>query len=295
MSGLVIEQYSKVHQANSAYQKSAVRDRRKASDKIANTCQKLSGDDFRACISDEIEANYTDQATNEGLQVQKDMALWAFWMFVVSAFMAGLTTVGVWFIYKTLEATRDTLNEAGKTTAAANKTNEIMYAERRPWVTIRREINAILTLRTLEGEAKKAGYSCVGFLRWQFHPENVGNSPAFGFYTKQNLACVASFEEARSGLNNFVDSVDVDWQTKSESTIFPGETALFRESEVSSALTLTPSNGNYLVLYHGIFYRSQESDISGVEARVLFVEFDKSQLGPWTVKLLEMGRDRITR
>ncbi|MGB5213072.1 MAG: hypothetical protein WBN88_05415 [Anderseniella sp.] len=124
MGGFLIEQYAKVHQVNAAYQKNSESDRRETSEKIADACQGLSPEAFRVCISDKIETYYTDQSTNEGLKAQKDMALSAFWMFAVSAFMAGLTAAGVWFIYKTLQATKDTLAEAKETSKAAWQTVE---------------------------------------------------------------------------------------------------------------------------------------------------------------------------
>lgn len=122
---LIIEQYSKVHLVNAAYQKNSENDRKIASQKIAQTCKLPNFIAFRKCVADHLETYYADQATNEDLQAQKDMALWAFWVVLVSVLTAFITLVGVWYVKNTLKATADAVT-------AANKTNEIMLNEQRP-------------------------------------------------------------------------------------------------------------------------------------------------------------------
>lgn len=48
-----------------------------------------------------------EQRATDDLRAQKEMALWAKWMFVASAFSVFLTAIGIWLIGRTLIYTRD--------------------------------------------------------------------------------------------------------------------------------------------------------------------------------------------
>ena len=120
-TALVLSEYAKVHSSNAAYQQNAERDRRIASEEIAGACADRTGEAFRLCIADRMEAYYRDQVTNEDLRAQQDMAFWAAALFISST---TLTAIGIWLLYMTLSATQQTLIEAGKTTDAANRTIE---------------------------------------------------------------------------------------------------------------------------------------------------------------------------
>lgn len=119
VGAIMSEQYVKRHHASAEYQRNAESDRRAASHKVAEACQDRTGDAFRACISEHIETYYRDQAANEDLQAQQDMAYWAGALFFSSTILTG---IGIYLLYGTLSATRETLHEAERATAIANRT-----------------------------------------------------------------------------------------------------------------------------------------------------------------------------
>lgn len=136
-TAMVLSEYAKVHSSNAAYQQNAEHDRRIASEEIASACENRTEAAFRLCIADRVETYYRDQATNEDLQAQQDMAFWAAALFVSSTI---LTAIGIWLLYRTLSATQQTLIEAGRTTAAAEdavvETRRIGEAQTRAYIVL---------------------------------------------------------------------------------------------------------------------------------------------------------------
>lgn len=108
-TGIILSEYAKVHQVYAAYQKNAEDDRKQAAAEAAETC--MGRDDLRLCIAEKLEAHYRDQATNQDLQAQQDMAFWAAALFVSSTV---LTTAGLLLIWRTLLHTRDAAIHAGR-------------------------------------------------------------------------------------------------------------------------------------------------------------------------------------
>ncbi|WP_139112676.1 hypothetical protein [Hoeflea olei] len=141
---VILDQRQRLHASYAQYQRNADIDRAAARDEIAETCQDRSGSALRACISELLETYYSDQAINEDLQAQQEMAFWAMALFYSSTI---LTLIGVYLLWGTLVATRDTLREAKKTTAAAiraadeaSNTNQItkraFISDQRPWINV---------------------------------------------------------------------------------------------------------------------------------------------------------------
>lgn len=82
-------------------------------------------------VASAIEATQADpyakadqKRGDSDLKAQQEMARWAFWMFIAAAASVFLTGVGVFLIWRTLKATRDTLKEARRTTDTAIKAAE---------------------------------------------------------------------------------------------------------------------------------------------------------------------------
>jgi hypothetical protein len=137
VGALLLEQYAKRHQTYADYQQNAESDRRAASNKVAEACQDRSAPAFRACIADQLEAYYRDQATNQDLQAQQDMAYWAGALFVSSTI---LTLIGIFLLWRTLLATQQTLAESQKATeaaqAAVSVTRQIGMVQSRAYLTV---------------------------------------------------------------------------------------------------------------------------------------------------------------
>lgn len=85
-------------------------------------------DSLRRCIEEQIKADRPTQRAEEDLYAQKQMAQWAFWMLVVAGAVGVITitvtAIGVWYVAKTLEATRRGANYAKEMAVEARKTTD---------------------------------------------------------------------------------------------------------------------------------------------------------------------------
>ncbi|MBB4633828.1 hypothetical protein [Sphingosinicella soli] len=77
------------------------------------------------CATKAIETAQDKSETRQDLYAQQDMAEWARWMWIIRAFTAGITAVGVWFVRRTLEATLEAVEDTSAATLAMQKQNEI--------------------------------------------------------------------------------------------------------------------------------------------------------------------------
>ncbi|WP_333668458.1 hypothetical protein [Parvibaculum sp.] len=139
--GVVLWQYTKIHEVYSTYQHNADEDRRDAAEKAAQACKDREVATLSSCIADEIEAHWRQQATNQDLQAQQDMANWALWMFITSSVTVFVTAIGVYFVWRTLEETRAAVSVATDGNKAAQlaaeltlKSVEIAEHAERAWV-----------------------------------------------------------------------------------------------------------------------------------------------------------------
>lgn len=123
-TGIILSEYAKVHSSNAAYQANAENDRRIASDEIAQACADARGVGFRDCIGSKLEAHYRDQATNEDLQAQQDMAFWAVSLFGLGCAQLLVAMVGTYFVLRSL----------GQSAEGLRLANKAIVIENRPWV-----------------------------------------------------------------------------------------------------------------------------------------------------------------
>lgn len=107
--GVGISEYAKVHEVNAAYQKNAEEDRKRSAEEVAKACERGTSD-FRSCVSDHLETYYQDQARNEDLKAQKDMAFWAAALLALGIFQALLSSVGVYLLIDSLAKTSEALD-----------------------------------------------------------------------------------------------------------------------------------------------------------------------------------------
>ena len=125
------------------------------------------------CIRKIVEATNENHRSENDLVAQTEMSLWAFWLLIVSTFTLAVTAIGVWFIYRTLSVTQETLRQAEETTKAANKTvkvtREMGHAETRAYLSIR-----------------NGSYSISGnSIRFAVQVANSGQSPS----RRCNMSC----------------------------------------------------------------------------------------------------------
>lgn len=77
-----------------------------ATNEIKRSCLNGNGSYLPECVAEVIQSTNEDQRAQSDLEAQTKMALWAFWMLVSTIVMAGITLVGVVYVYQTLVATR---------------------------------------------------------------------------------------------------------------------------------------------------------------------------------------------
>lgn len=77
------------------------------------------------CVYQAIEASQETARAEQDLDAQQSMALWALMMMLVSAVTLIVTSVGVWFVKRTLDATFQAVEDTGKATKAMQEANDI--------------------------------------------------------------------------------------------------------------------------------------------------------------------------
>lgn len=133
LGDMLSRHWERVHETNAAYQKNAEYDRDKSADEIAEACGERGALEFRKCVRENLEAHYRDQAANEDLQAQQDMALWAFWLLLASIAGILVSFAGVLLLIATIRQGRDGLKVAD---AAVGVTREIGRDQVRAYVEI---------------------------------------------------------------------------------------------------------------------------------------------------------------
>lgn len=221
--GLLLGDYSRLHEANSRYQLAREKDLRQAAQEADEACSRVERPKRIDCIGEKIEAYRAQQSAKEDLQVQKDMAYWAKWMFFATLAGVSATAVGVYLVALTLGATKGLLTEAEQATAAAkdaavaaNEANTVMYAahvaERRAWIKI---TSARMTLTSVDGGA----LTLHTIIRYK----NIGNSPATGVSVRHTII---DFKEDYGPVGPETTKLLVEKRERDvriTSTVLPGE------------------------------------------------------------------------
>lgn len=105
-------------------------------DRVQRACAGREAAALYECVAKEIEATREDQRSEYDLSAQNQMADWAFWMMVATIVTALLTGWALFYIKRTLDATREAVEDTSEATLAmkeANKiTRDIMELEHRP-------------------------------------------------------------------------------------------------------------------------------------------------------------------
>ncbi|MGJ8589421.1 MAG: hypothetical protein ACSHXW_14820 [Yoonia sp.] len=128
------------------------------SEQIQRACLGLDTVPQADCINAIIASSNENQRAENDLIAQTEMSTWAFWMLWTTIFMALVTAGGVYFVWRTLEATRQ----------MAAETTRIGEAQVRAYITIE--------ATTVTPTINPAG----DYVDWQLWVEirNTGQSPA---------------------------------------------------------------------------------------------------------------------
>lgn len=240
--------------------------------------------------SERNEPDWCDLAAQQAVAEAANGAELAAWV------TAGITSLGLILLGYTLFYTRRTLDESSRAANAAVKANALIQAQQRPWLTIDREIDGFLTMTLNPNDpTDEFPYTAQARIIWTYHPKNVGRSPGFGMHTRQKLVCEGDYLKRVRRFDEFCDNPELQWLTNSEKTVFPGERREFNPSSMWAWLDAAPGPQTPLCLFFALAYRSQESDIFGLEARLFHVQADFTTQGPWPVRILEDSSMRVTR
>lgn len=134
---------------------------RNAETNIERTCGGLDGQAQTICVKEIIESTNEHQRSERNLSAQQNMARWALWMVVLSAVSSVITAIGIYFVWRTLDA-----NTAA--VAQAKEANQLFRDEMRPWIDY--TVTAEFAYIDVEG---------LNFIV-RFHLTNIGKSPAYG-------------------------------------------------------------------------------------------------------------------
>ena len=133
VTGLFLEGLGGLYQGHADYQKNAQAQRDAASEIIAKTCVRIDGTVIPECLTKEIGTYYQQQATNQDLKAQQDMAYWAMWLLILGVGQVGISGFGIYFIWDSLRLNRVMAKAAIDANAV---TREIGKAEVRAYLRV---------------------------------------------------------------------------------------------------------------------------------------------------------------
>ena len=121
------------------------------------------------CIREVVQATREDERAERDLIAQSEMALWAFWMLIVTGVTAAVTGIGVYYVRSTLMQAGETNRAAVAAAEAANEANRIMRSESRPWIAIEQNVKCDFIY-------EEGGSKCE--IWWEMTLTNKGKTPA---------------------------------------------------------------------------------------------------------------------
>ncbi|MGX0875958.1 hypothetical protein ACSSV4_000630 [Roseovarius sp. MBR-154] len=113
--------------------------------RIANCLVRGSFDAAIQCIEEEIAADQEEKSSYKDLKAQQDMSIWALSMAIASFLALLLTAVGIFFVWRTVSLTRETLTATQRMAIDARKIGDM---ENRAWLACELKIpNGLLAAR----------------------------------------------------------------------------------------------------------------------------------------------------
>lgn len=232
---------------NSEYQQQA------AEQRIEARCLGLNPVGMAECIKEEIEASGEAQRGEYDLSAQQDMSDWAFWMIWISVASVAVTSIGVAFVWRTLEHTTEALKEARRATKAAQDAVEVTRTigqnQLRAYLVFtpkRVKFDAIdpamYTARRLHGRIR---------IRITGELKNFGHTPASDIRTEATIACL-HLPDARR-----VDGVSIPRPAQEIGSLAPGDVGeAFYEQVIDVDDRLIISNQQNIVLVGVVAYET---------------------------------------
>lgn len=130
--------------------------------RISGTCQDREPNAFAKCVQEIVESTHEAQTSERDLGAQQRMALWALATFCSSVASVLVTIVGIFFVWRTLEANQAAVETANRAIDSERETGEA-------------QVRAYLSLDNVEVEI---GDPSTRPATIRFDLINSGNSPA---------------------------------------------------------------------------------------------------------------------
>ena len=271
IAGLMLSEYAKVHRTNAAYQQNAEKDRKTASEEISKACFKPDPVTFSTCITEKLATYYKQQATNQDLQAQQDMAYWAKTLFFLGIFQLVFSATGIYFIWHTLDLNRSTLKLAIENNEIARDT---YVNEHRPLLKVSPiEVGPI----TFDGNRIR--------VRTVLEAENCGSHTAINVQMNcQSYVSNTNMIVGESGLKSLLEmtqafanigvSGSILLRGEKSTASFTADAILDVPTEQRAArhqIKFSPSGDVYLSIAYCVYYRGMTAQIWRYVGHVAYV------------------------
>lgn len=126
-----------------------------AQESVRNKCIAFpTVEEIKSCFDDAVDSSREPQRSEEDLYTQKQMAVWAKWMFYATLFIGVMSifiaSAGVYLVQRTLRLQSHATRHSARATMAAIKANQLAHdayiAERRPWLTVKIDMRTDLMI-----------------------------------------------------------------------------------------------------------------------------------------------------
>lgn len=237
------------------------------------------------CIREVVEATREDERAERDLIAQSEMALWAFWMLIVTGVTAAVTGIGVYYVRSTLMQAGETNRAAVAAAEAANEANRIMRAESRPWISI--DQNVMCDFIYEEGSDR-----CN--IWWQYTLTNKGKMPAHNISVSWGIYRY-DWGFIGAGKQGVADVVNMAKRTRlyDISVLFPSESA---PQTTYGGNRIWGENDGTIFLCFCVAYSLDALDQKrAVTAQAFTLRNENGQLGPLAFKMLRINGNGYTR
>jgi hypothetical protein len=280
------------------YEASRYADR--AQGRIDRICVGLAGVELLHCEYEVEQPERENYRAQKDLRAQWYMAIWAGFMTLFTFGTLIVTGLGVHFVRQTLYQTAKTNDAAVGAAVAANRTNEIMRDEGRPWVTTTRDVGCEFV--------NHGGHT--GAITWNYNFVNKGKTPAYSVEINVRMFKGTDGFECLRHIDAFTDKSVSDRGSSNLAILFPGEeTEYFPFTSYQSAPFDMRRNedgnwekaipiGDKFSLLVCITYKTGLDDSApiGVETSAYGIaENRKGFIGPWRHEILEWNPARKVR
>lgn len=271
----------------------AQQERSHAAESIMSNC--LGSHIFeKKCIEDEIEAYRSAYDGSEDLRAQKEMANWAKWLLILTAFTSWVSLLAVVYVARTFGATNDTLDEA-------RNANQIMRDEQRPWLHV--EIDEITEYEVQYHDMDRKDSATGIYFEVPFKIRNTGTSPAHNVSVS---VAAHSIQDAYKDVEHF-KSGEAPIFINQRGSLAPN-TTISDEAGVTRKLTVAhegPTDGFFCFLVAIVSYSTSQkselpdartvqnfrliSDIDGRRTATVSFKETKAQIGTFVISSMGGG------